>query len=112
MFSLILFYFFLKAGFLYSLIRVQVKFEPMKDRFILFTVMYTAAVAFLSYVFFIAPLDTPPWQAWEIWLGKIFAIYLVYFWLMSKYDEGVIFWTLLLLGIVLVYTETYWMKVA
>lgn len=105
--SLIVFYAFLKAGFLYSLIRVQVKFEPMKDHFILFAVMYTAAVAFLSYVFFVAPQENPNWRAWEIWLGKIFGIYLLYFWLLSKYDEGVIFWTLLLVGVLLVYTETF-----
>src|SRR5262245_55760432 len=98
MYSLIAFYAFLKAGFLYSLIRVQVKFEPMREKFFLFAIMYTAAVAFLSYVFFVAPNDNPNWRQWEIWLGEIFVIYLVYFWLLSKYDEGVIFWTLLLLG--------------
>ena len=41
-----------------------------------------------------------PWQAY---LGEIFLLYTLYFWLMAKFDEGVIFWTLLLLGLPLVF---------
>lgn len=105
--TIILFYVFLKVMFLYSLVRVQVKFEPMREHYLLFGVMYTGAVAFLSYVFYISPQEAPNLRPWEIWLGKVFVMYTVYFWLLSKYDEGVIFWTLLLVGVLLVYLETF-----
>jgi len=105
--TIIAFYVFLKVMFLYSLVRTQVKFEPMREHYLLFGVLYTGAAAFLSYVFYISPQAAPNMRLWEMWLGKVFVIYTVYFWLLSKYDEGVIFWTLLPLGAVLVYVEAF-----
>ena len=36
---------------------------------------------------------------WVAWLGATFLLATTYFKLLAKFDEGVIFWTLLLLGI-------------
>jgi hypothetical protein len=35
---------------------------------------------------------------WVAWLGATFLLTTIYFKLMARFDEGVIFWTLLLLG--------------
>jgi hypothetical protein len=93
----------MKAVFLFSLVRISVKFETMKDHWLFLGVLYSAGVAFLSYVFIMAPQDVPPWREWQIWLAKFFGLSTLYFYLLSKFDEGVIFWTVLLLGILLVW---------
>ncbi len=83
----------------------------------LFAIMlYTAAVAFLSYVFLISWMEQFPWAAWQwavaarlgispwqAFLGETMLLSALYFKLMAKFDEGVIFWTLLLLGILVVW---------
>jgi hypothetical protein len=109
------YYLAMKAFFFFSLVRIQVKFETMKDHWLFLGVLYTAGVAFLSYVFLMSWQEFPwpdfqvriarrfgitPWQAW---LGETLALSTLYFKLMAKFDEGVIFWTLLLLGILLVW---------
>ncbi len=47
----------MKAVFFFSLVRIQVKFDTMKDHWLFLGVLYTAGVAFLSYVFIMAT----PW---------------------------------------------------
>jgi hypothetical protein len=107
-------YFFIKFLYFFSLVRIQVKFDPMKDRPLFLGFLYTAGVAFLSFVFLVSwqPLNWAPWQnrvaqavgvsPWLAWVGETFLLSTAYFWLMAKFDEGVIFWTLLLLGVLVV----------
>jgi hypothetical protein len=109
------FYLFMKLAFFYSLVRVQVKFEPMKDHWLFLAALYTAGIAFLSYVFIfgwqnvqMAPLHVRLGQIlgvspWVAWVGETFVLSLLYFRLLAKFDEGVIFWTLLLLGLLVVW---------
>ena len=54
----------MKAVFLFSLVRIQVKFDTMKDHWLFLGVLYTAGVAFLSYVFLMSwqEFPWPPWQ--------------------------------------------------
>ncbi len=101
--SVQIYYYVMKAAFLFSLVRILVKFETMKDHWLFLGVLYTAGIAFLSYVFIMSPADFPDWRAWQIWLAKFFGLSTLYFWLLSKFDEGVIFWTVLLLGMLLVW---------
>lgn len=101
--SLASIYLFLKFVFLYSLVRTQIKFEPMKDHWLFLGVLYAAGIAFLSYVFLLSYQTAPDFRAWQIWLGKSFGLAALYFWLLAKFDEGVVFWTLLLLGLLLVW---------
>lgn len=113
--SINLFYLCMKMAFFYSLIRIQIKFDPLKDRYLFLGILYTSGVAFLSYVYIVSWQATSwaPWQVkvavalgvspWVAWLGETLLLSTFYFRLMSRFDEGVIFWTLLLLGIPLVY---------
>jgi hypothetical protein len=111
--TIVLYYYLIKIGFFYSLVRLQVKFDLLKDHYLFLGILYTAAVAFLSFAFIIswqgqnipdralelrvsAALGITPWIAW---LGETLVLSTIYFKLMAKFDEGVIFWTLLLLGI-------------
>jgi hypothetical protein len=98
-----LYYYLMKTVFLFSLVRTLVKFDTMKDHWLFLGILYTLGITFLSYVFLVAPLENPPWREWQIWLAKTFALSTLYFWLLAKFDEGVIFWTVLLLGILLVW---------
>jgi hypothetical protein len=69
--SLAVYYLFMKAHFFFSLVRIQVKFDTMRDHWlsleILCTggVVYTGGVAFLSYVFLVSWQDFP-WPSWQI----------------------------------------------
>jgi hypothetical protein len=112
--SILTYYIFIKVVFFFSLVRAQIKFDLIKDHWLFLGTLYTAGVAFLSYVFLVSWQNLPwaPWlvrvgesfgvSPWGAWLGATFLLSTFYFRLMAKFDEGVIFWTLLLLGIPLV----------
>ena len=108
------YYFFIKITFFFSLVRAQIKSDLLRDHFLFLGVLYTAAVAFLSYAFLVSwqGQDIVPGRVWElqlsqtlgltqwqVWLGETLLLSSLYFKLMARFDEGVIFWTLLLLGI-------------
>ena len=109
------YYLAIKLVFFYSLVRIQIKFDTMKDHWLFLGVLFTAATAFLSYVFLLSwqQVTWANWQVqisrnfgvtpWQAYLGETFLLATLYFWLMAKFDEGVIFWTLLLLGIPLLW---------
>jgi len=105
------YYFFIKITFFFSLVRAQIKSDLLRDHFLFLAILYTAAVAFLSYIFLVGWQDVG-WQTWQIrvaatvgvspwvaWLIETLLLSTLYFKLMAKFDEGVMFWTLLLLGI-------------
>jgi hypothetical protein len=108
------YYFFIKIVFFFSLVRAQIKSDLIRDHYFFLAILYTGAVAFLSYVFIVS-WQNPNWAPWVVqpalslgitpwqaWLGQTFLLSTLYFWLMAKFDEGVIFWTLLLLGLLVV----------
>jgi hypothetical protein len=114
-YTVALYYLALKAMFFFSLVRIQVKFDTMKDHWLFLGILYTAGVAFLSYVFLFGDRQFP-WPAWQLRVSRNFGIApeyafwaetlilsTLYFRLLSKFDEGVIFWTLLLLGLLVVW---------
>jgi hypothetical protein len=109
------YYLAIKAVFFFSLVRTQVKFETMKDHWLFLGILYTAGVAFLSYVFLFS-WQKFQWADWQLrvarnfgiapeyaFIAETFLLSTLYFWLMAKFDEGVIFWTLLLLGVLVVW---------
>lgn len=114
MFEMIfLYYILIKITFFYALVRAQFRYDLIKDHYLFLGILYTAGVAFLSYSYLVSwkgqdflngPLIMPvsrtlgvtPWQAWLI---ETLALSTIYFKLMARFDEGVVFWTLLLLGI-------------
>jgi hypothetical protein len=112
--SILSYYFFIKVIFFFALVRAQVKSDLMKDHWLFLGLLYTAAVAFLSFVF-IMSWQTPSWPGWQMrvagrigvspwvaWLMETCVISLIYFKLMARFDEGAMFWILLVLGIPLV----------
>ena len=113
--SILSYYFFMKVSFFYSLVRIQVKFDTMKDHWLFLGILYTLGVAFLSFVFLFSWQDFQWSELYrriagnfgitplQFFLGGTLVISTVYFWLMAKFDEGVVFWTLLLLGLVVVW---------
>jgi hypothetical protein len=111
--TIFLYYYLIKISFFYSLVRAQVKYDLVKDHYVFLGILYTAAVAFLSLAFIVSwegqnfprrPLEFRVSQAlgitlWQAWLVETLILSGIYFKLMARFDEGVVFWTLLLLGI-------------
>ncbi len=121
-----LFYLGLKLGLFMSLLRAFVKFEPLQRHGVFLAAFYTLIIAGLSWVFFIAPQLGPQqfvvwrnwemrlvtlllpksqsapavigWRAWQLWLAETFALMAIYYRLLSKFDEGALFWVILILG--------------
>ena len=59
----------MKAVFFFSLVRIQVKFETMKDHWLFLGILYTSGVAFLSYVFLMSWQEFP-WADWQRRAGR------------------------------------------
>ncbi len=108
------YYYFIKIVFFFALVRAQIKSDLLREHYLFLGVLYTAAVAFLSFAFLVSwqGQDIVPGRAleaslsratgqtqWVVWLGETLVLSVIYFRLLAKFDEGVIFWTLLLLGI-------------
>jgi hypothetical protein len=102
MMSMTAFYFALKCFLLFSLVRSLVKFDALQKHVYFLAILYTACVALLSYVFLVGPQTGADVQKWEYWLGLTFLISALYFWLLTRFDEGILFWILLLAGFGLV----------
>jgi len=108
-----IYYYLIKIVFFYSLVRAQVKYDLIKDHYLFLGILYTVAVAFLSFCFLWGlegenfprrPLERQVSQLlgttlWRAWLVETLVLSTIYFKLMARFDEGVLFWTLLLLGI-------------
>jgi hypothetical protein len=93
-----LYYYAIKGMFLIGLARSFVKYEPLQNHFLFMALLYTAGIAGLSWVFrpAIAPQMTQ--RDWLLGLAKSFVACLVYFRLLARFDEGMIFWLLFLGG--------------
>lgn len=97
-----LYYIAIKAAFFFGLVHSFVKFENLQKYWLPIALLYTAGVAGLSWVWFVATgqVQSGPWQAWVV---QTAVISVIYFRLLSWFDEGVLFWTLLLLGLLVVW---------
>ncbi len=111
--TIYLYYYLIKITFFFSLVRSQVKYDLVKDHYLFLGIFYTAGVAFLSLAFLVSwqgqdfPQRTLEYRVsqalgvtlWVAWLLETLIFSTIYFKLMARFDEGVMFWTLLLLGI-------------
>lgn len=123
-------YLALKIVLFMSILRAFIKFEPLQKYAIFLAVLYTAIVAGLSWVFFIAPqvslhrtlewrgwemrlvvLLLPKsqwsaasigWRAWQLWLVETFLLMVVYLRLLAKFEDGTIYWVILIAGLGLI----------
>jgi hypothetical protein len=96
------YYVAIKAMFFYGLVSSIVKFDNLQKNWFFIALLYAAGVGFLSWVWFVKT-GRVPFPAWQQFALITAGISLVYFRLITWFDEGVIFWTLLLLGMVVVW---------
>jgi hypothetical protein len=99
---ILVYYYAIKLAFFFGLVRTFVVFEPLQKHWLFLAILYTAGVAFLSGAFLLNWDSAVGVRNWEIWLGKTLGLSVLYFWLLSKYDEGAFFWLLLVAGVALV----------
>lgn len=98
MFVFDIYYIALKAAYLLGLVQAFVKFDTLQKHWLFTGLLYTAGLALLSWVWLVAPgrVETQPWQ---IWIGETAVIAVIYFKLLQRFDEGMIFWLLMVGGI-------------
>lgn len=105
--STMVIYFGMKAFLFVSLVGALMKSVPMREQTMGLSVIYTAGVAFLSYVFLIGPnadSATPEdWQKWGIWLGETFALSWLYFKGLTWFEDSKLFWVVVALGAAVVW---------
>ena len=105
------YYYGLKFAFLFGLIRSFVKYEVLAKSFLFLGILYTSGVAFLSYVFITSwrPFPAGGWliqvsqmagiKPWLCWLGATLVLSVLYFKLLGRFDEGILFWVLIFLAV-------------
>ena len=96
------YYLAIKAVFLFGLVHSFVKFETLQKNWLFIALLYAAGVALLSWVWLVLPgqYQTRPWL---IWVAENAVISVIYFKLLERFDEGWIFWTLIMAGLGVVY---------
>ena len=92
------YYLAIKAVFFFGLVHAFVKFETLQKNWFFMALLYAAGVTLLSWVWLVLPgqYQTRPWQ---IWVAENAVISVIYFKLLERFDEGWIFWTLILAGL-------------
>lgn len=112
---LVIYYFAIKLIFFFGIVRSLVKFDTLAKHFLFLGILYTAGVALFSYVFIVAMQGyagrswerrmsaTVGLSPWLCWLIETLVLSTFYFKMLGRFDEGVAFWVLLLLGIPLVF---------
>jgi hypothetical protein len=91
-------YYALKGFFLLSLARTFVVFDAFQKQWLIFPIVYAVGLGLLSWVFILGMNPGIPTDDWKIWLAKSFGLAVVYFKLLSKFEEGLLFWIILLGG--------------
>jgi hypothetical protein len=95
-------YLSIKFIFLYSLVRVFVKHEPLQRHLLFIAALYTGGVFFLYWSFYLSSAPVVDWHGVKIWVSMTFGLALVYFWLLRRVDLGFLFVLLLGAGLFLV----------
>jgi hypothetical protein len=96
---MLIYYYCIKGAFLAGLVQSFVKFDLLQKHWFFLSLLYTAGLTFLSWVFIMAPLAAPDWRQWEIWLGMTFVFTAIYLLLLRRFDDGMLFWIVLLGGL-------------
>lgn len=98
-------YYAMKVVLFASIVRALVTAESLQRYTLWLAGFYTAAVAFLSYIFLVGPQSNPNWELWQYWLGLNFLLSAFYFKLIARFDEGRLFWLILPMGALVVLNE-------
>lgn len=112
--SMVVYYFAIKLMFFFSLFKAQLRFATVRKHPLLLALIYSLVVAFLSMTMLPSPQDTS-WAIWQLqlaaklgispwraWVGETFVIATIYFWLLARFDEGILFFSLFLLGFLVI----------
>ena len=100
-----MYYYAMKIFLFASLVSSFVKFEPLQKHGFFLSLLYTALVAFLSFVFLISPAPPPSLKLWQIWIAANFILTWAYFVLLARFEESFLFWFVLASGIFLIFDE-------
>src|SRR5579863_10105774 len=95
-----IYYFGLKGFLLITLVRTFVVHEPMQKHWLFLSILYTALLAALSWVFWLNMHPGIRPQAWHFWLAESFVLIVIYFKLLARFDQGLLFWVIFLVGLV------------
>lgn len=95
-----LYYLGLKGLLIIALSRAIAMYEDFQKHWIFFSLLYTAGVGALSWVFVLSMNPQIPDEAWQHWLVKTFLVAAIYFKLLSRFDQGIMFWLIFPLGVV------------
>ncbi len=101
--SILMFYAFVKLVYLYSIVKIFLKFDNLRQNILFLSIFYTLGIAFISFIFFVAPNQNPNYREWGIFLAKTLGLSYVYFRLLDRFDEGFLLIVMLVLGLGLVY---------
>lgn len=96
----VLYYFGLKGFLLITLVRTFVVHEPMQRHWLFLSILYTAFLAALSWVFWVNLDPGLRPDVWHVWLAESFVLIAIYFKLLAKFDQGFFFWVIFLAGLV------------
>lgn len=103
--TVVMVYVGMKFFLLFTLAGALIRVEPLREQTFVFSLLYTAGVAFLSWVFLIAPATRnfwPSWRAWQVWLAVTCVLSFVWFRALAWLEEKTLFWLVLFLGFPLV----------
>jgi len=104
---ILLMYYGLKIFFLFSLVAAILKAEPLREQLFGLALVYTMAVAFLSYVFLIGPhvaTQVAGWHNWTEWgIALAFTCILtwIYFRCVVWFENSSLLWFILAAGFLL-----------
>ena len=91
-------YYALKGFFLLSLARSYVVYDVLQKQWLVFPIVYAIALGLLSWVFILGMNPQIPADVWKIWLAQSFGLAVLYFYLLKTFEEGMLFWIVLLGG--------------
>lgn len=96
-------YWGLKFFLFFSFVLALVRAEPLRNQIFPISLLYTASVAFISYVFMVLIGDTSAWNnnwwQWLIWLGCTFVLSWIYFKCLIWFEESSLFWLVIVVGL-------------
>jgi hypothetical protein len=122
-----IYYYALKLAFFLGILKSYIKFDVLHKHPFFLAGLYTAGIALISFVFllshqqivmwprewenqlalrliprqFLSP-ETLGWRAWQIWLVSTFFLMSIYLKLLARFEEGSMFWVILVLGLGLI----------
>lgn len=95
-------YIVIKGAYFATLLKAFVSSESLQEKPWLMAFLWTAGVGVLSYIYFVMGGIISK-EYWIHFLVMSFVLSFLYYWLLAKFEDvGVIYWTVLILGLGLI----------